>query len=258
MKNYVFLGLLIIFVCSCNKGSEELPEYENLLTRSCSEYQGCPSVPTGIGNTESCDESKERNSIWCNVISFGSYELEETSKEYLPQFCNEVESVFKYRNLNGDSILFNTTCKKYLRHWSTFGTKFNCANDERTIGYCVDTESARLTIESDDPSIELLIKLTTIPDVYDTDIGNVGDELTIWNSSTLEFSAIVNKRTLSYDKVTDYEERYDSLELNSTVYYEVISNKPSEWGNPRFKYYYNKAIGLIGFTDNNGITWTIE
>lgn len=263
MKYYTILALSLILISSCNKENIELEqvaeENKDFIPENCSQYFGCIDIPDVIESLGSCEDEIGVNLSWCDIIPFGSFSLEETSKEYLPQFCNEVESTFKYKNINGDSILFKMICKQFYRHLGIHSSGNSCEIGNGSIGYCVDTETARLTIKSDTPEIELLITLTTIPDTRDTIIGNIGDQLRISRKNApIEFFAIIDNRTLSYDKVIPYEERFDSIELNNNLYFDVISNSTTEWEAPRFKYYYNRETGLIGFTDTEENTWTIE
>jgi hypothetical protein len=235
----------------------------------------CCKNPDNLGSTsaECLNEAKDTShlglfqgqfpSFYCDVQHKANLLLEESSKDFLPQFCQELGEVLTYKNINGQSIVFTIKAKSFLNNFA-ITSRDKCYDDStKSIGYSFFEEKGFITFESDVPKIKLYLELNAFPENGWNYDGKFGDMLSILRLDTTtsgsyynDFTAIVNKRTLSYETNTR-QEFYDSIVLKGKNYENVLSCIPHPIGN-YLKFYYTKEIGLIGFEDKDGIVWTLE
>lgn len=250
MKNTI-IGLILILFFQCSKEDNTIVNSINCI--------GAADLP--IGGLPICDNSGTMMYL-CEVYSVGNYTLDPSSKSFLPLFCKEIGSNLVYQNTAGKMMNFILMQKQNNKIAVTYNTFHVCQSDSlRSIGYCIINDQVSYNLKAESNGLELMITLKTIPDIYLTKVGYIGDVLEILrkkapNGYSLDFSSVVNQRSLSYSKNYN-QEFFPSLEILGTNYKNVISNDVSHYSIPIYKYYYNNEIGLIAFRDTAGIIWKL-
>ena len=255
MKKYKLFGLLIIvLVSSCSKDDDTISEpaldclieFESLASLGeCDEYEN--PFP---------DDS-------CETISLGESKLEDTSKEYIAQACQDINQNINYVNDEGETISMVVSRKTYKDTRRSYRSIQVCENDStKVISYCLKSEFIVIRLNSENPEIQLEIKLEKFIDMESPEPGEFGDMLSVlrkknMNSSYRDFKYLLNKGTLDFENFIG-EENYESLEILGTVFNNVMSFDSSIYQDPRFKIFYNQTIGLVAFRDTNNIIWRIE
>lgn len=251
MKKYLNLILVVYLISSCSKNPENIIPTSNECINEFKDTTirgGCKFISGNFPNS------------YCDVQHIDEFVLDEGSKEYLPQFCQQIGSLVKYRDDKGQIIIF-TILDKWVKQNTIIYNHTLCEKDSmKTIGYCYGQEKVFMTLESETPKIRLYFELSTYPENGSNYNGRYGDELSILRLDSNEFylndfSAIVNKRTFSYDTFSN-QEFFPNILLNGNNYMNVISYD-SKYNYPTFKFYYNKGIGLIAFKDKTGAIWTL-
>ncbi len=255
MKNSIILFLCILLHFSCSKEEEPIKE-----TLAC-----IGSVQTNnILPRPGCEDFTFSDSIICDVINVGTFTLEASSKMFMPQYCQNIGDQITFINESGGEINFEIKSKSYNRTAATYSTSFGCEDDSigiGSIGLCVDSESISIQLDAIEKNLDFTISISTIPDITVPEVGKVGDQLLISRSDesgfTFDFRAIINQRTLAYDR-TSNQEFDQTLEVNGQTFSDVISKDISSFITPTFKYFYNAEIGLLGFVDKEGVSWRIK
>lgn len=209
MNYKLFIFLLTIVFFSCEK--EKIVTSESIL--NC--------IGDNPVELRSCEDNEE-NEYFCEVEFVGEFDLEDSSKAYMVHYCKEIDEAIIYENDEGETKRLVIKEKNYLKANGTFNTLQPCENDSsKWIGYCINNERVSISLESLDSELDLIIEISTIPDVVDPVIGQIGDILEISrkkdsNSRTIEFGVIINQRTLSYDKRYD-QEYFESIEIRRNL-----------------------------------------
>ncbi len=251
MKNIIILIFIVQFVTSCSDNSE------NFIAPSIE----CINEYKDTTDSGRCDFISEQfPDYYCEVQHIDEFVLEESSKEYLPQFCYQIGSVIKYKDNHDHFINFKIIDKWYKYGINIYPIK-NCVGDTaKSIGSCFGSERVFIVFESDSPKIRLIFELETFPANVLNYNGEFGDALSIVTLIgngyySTDFSVIVNKRTLSYEKFF-HQEFYSVINLNNKNYKNVLSCN-LKLNEPSFTFYYSKEYGLIGFMDKDGKIWTL-
>jgi hypothetical protein len=255
MKKLLTIALLTL-ILSCSKK-------DDIQINSALECLGQVEISLYLSTCE--NNAQTTNDFYCEVITIGEFQLENSSKEFMVQACNNEGDIIKYENEIGEVIEFEVTKNRYTTVTSVYGTTDTCENDtSKTVGYCMRKELIQLVLKSTSPELELTIEIETAPDWLVVEVGPVGDFLKIsrrksFNSLSTEFKAVITKRTLSYDN-SPFQEFFETIEILGEEYENVISNDINFdlTNTPKFKYFYNNTIGLIAFQDENKITWKLK
>ncbi len=252
MKYFFQLLCLLTFI-SCTKENIQSGPETNCVGDINWNYTilVCSDDPTPPGN-------------WlCRIDSFGNYTILDSSKLFIPQYCQDSGTIINYINGQGEIHSYFISEKSYLKRTAVFNTFTKCQmNDNKDIGYCINTEEITLSMELMDSNHKIVIQIMTKPDVINPKIGRAGDFLTIYtfqtkNGASIDFNSVINKRTLSYEFEYN-QEFYPTVELLNIKFNDVISNDVTTIGQPTYKYYYNIHKGLVAFVDTNGVLWRIE
>lgn len=246
----VLLGGLVIFSCQ-----KDIEETKNPIL----ECIGEATVPNG-GNT--CADPKGFDNFFCDRIYFGAFELEESSKLFMPQYClNEGDSIV-FESSDGKFLNLLIENKRFYKSNILYNSFLHCKDDSvKYMSLCIYNENLAIKLKSTVNDLTLDIMITTEPDIYDSNLESVGDVLQIARQLTItkavrELSAIINSRTLNHSVKND-QEFYEKIILKNKTYNNVISNDRSHLSNPGYKYYYNTDYGLIGFVDESNKLWTL-
>jgi hypothetical protein len=252
MKKYFNLALIIYLFSACSKNPE------NTLPASVE----CINNSKGIANLNQCEYSVGNFPLpYCDIQQKSKYKLDESSKEYLPQYCQQKGSKIKYKDDKGRTNIF-TILNKWFNQTSIIITQSICEKDsQKMIGYCYVIDIVFMTLESETPKIRLNIELTTYIEQGSNINERYGDELKIERQDSnnfylVDFAAILSKRTLSFEAFSN-QEFLPSIVLNGKNYMDVLSYD-SHYIYPTFKFYYNKRSGLIAYKDKFGTIWTLE
>lgn len=168
MKNSITTLLLFIF-SGCSKDDNTALDPINCL--------GTADIP--LGGIPKCDNSGTMMYL-CEVLFVGNFTLDPSSKKYMPLYCNDNGTNLIYQNNVGNQIALSLQQKRYFKTASTFNTFQPCPSDSlRSIGYCIINDKISYNLRSDSLGLELMISLETIPDIYKTTVGYVGDVLEI-------------------------------------------------------------------------------
>jgi hypothetical protein len=250
MKNFIIV-LFAFFCIQCSKDDNTIANTINCI--------GVADLP--LGGIPICNNSGTMMYL-CDVFNVGSYTFDPSSKKYMPLFCKNIGSNLIYRNHAGEEITFVLKDKLNKKYVTTYNTFQLCQFDSmRSIGYCIISDRVSYNFWAESIGLELEIILKTIPDIYSTKVGYIGDILEIRrkkdpSSYFVDFSSVVNQRSLSYAK-TYNQEFYSSIEILGKTYQNVMSNDILHFSGPIYKYYYNNDIGLLAFRDTTGITWKL-
>lgn len=251
---YIFIPLLL----GCSKPDEVIYDEPRIIQiqKGCEGFVGCPEIQiVEESNITKCDEAN--NKTWCEIISLGNFPIEQESKSYLPQFCHDICTILDFENLEGDTLSFILSCKNYYQTKITYGSEQKC-EDNRNKVFCTDTEFLEYKINCLNKNLDFKVRITTKLDVeYALDL-HIGDVLQIIrDEGDTELASLINYRNLSRNILENKEEIYPTISLNNKIYNEIISNNISNFIGERYKFYYTKEKGLIGFTDLDSITWTL-
>jgi hypothetical protein len=245
------LFILLSFLSSCSK--------DLVLPKTSS--KDCINEVQDTNKFGGCDRiSNNPPQTYCDVQHIDEFVLEESSKEYVPQFCLQIGDTIKFHD-DHNHFIYLKLIEKWFKHNESIYTHTICDKDStKKIGYCFGQEVVFMALESEFPKISLWIVLRTEPDNGSDYNGNYADELNILRQDTTgyylyDFSVIINKRTLTRDSSL-YQIFYPSISLNGQNYLNVLSYD-SKINRPTFKFYYSKEKGLIGFKDKDGILWSL-
>ena len=198
----------------------------------------------------------------CQVDSLGELYLDESSKEFLHQFCRTSSQVLVFVNAKGEFMHLKPSSKSYSYFHSPYNSFHPYPGDStRNFGSCFGKEAVTFHLKSENPPFTIYIQLETVPNtIYPYD-HKLGDVLSIFRQITPtsycgEFLVIVNQRSLDREKY-DYQEFYPEIKLNGKTFYNVLSLEVTHFQIRPYKYYYSKAIGLIGFEDLSGMLWVL-
>lgn len=245
------LLLLSFIVLSCNKMDVE--KESNVLN--------CIGEINDL-ETETCETDSITSEGICDFHYIGSYTLPDESIQYLPQYCCELNTLIEYKNSEGEIIEFKLTDKDYLRKKSGYKASDWCEDGSlRRKGICLSHDEVFIEMHAVDLALELLICVKTVPDVSYLEDPKIGDILEVYKNDPhrtgdFDFLSIINQRTLNNGKFS-LEEHFENIELNGETFNDVISNKVPEYYD-KFRYYFNKDKGMIGFEDDDGVLWTIN
>lgn len=250
MNNILNLFLFILLL-SCTKEADI----------AVSPYLGCGSPlvnPKLIASCQSIDTSTDM--YICSSKHIGDYKLEDSSKLYMPQFCEEIGNILVYEDNKGNTLNFKLAFKSFFK---TYGsqTKDYCMNDSsKYIINCINVEKATLLLKSETANLTLAIDICTIISRKDSVPNQIADILEVSryigpNYYTTELTSIINQRTYPISEFPR-QEQSPSLIINDKKYFNVLSNDISSWPYPSFKYFYNIEFGLIAFKDLFGVTWS--
>lgn len=245
------LALFLAFSLSCGKKEDAQqinPCVEDILS---------PFPPP------TCSDVKQTD-YFCDVEFLGKYQLEESSKLFQPQYCEAIGNKITYKNDKGTLLDLAVYQKGYGETNVIHNSFVPCAGDTNKYkGYCIDYQQLWISLRSDQTGLDISMYVLTAPDYDNAAAKHVGDFLKITrkksaNAFWQDFYAVINRRSLSYDK-TELQEYYPEIELLGRKFTEVISNDISLFVDPKpYKYYFNKEVGLIGFVDSAGVLWVIE
>lgn len=256
MKNTLLL--LVICLCfSCGKDDESSTSNDH-----CLDSYSTVFLPAG------CDDGSVTSPYWCRIDYVGDFALEEDSKSFLPFYCFEENDLIEYVNDAGDDIEFEVESKLYSKASFTKTAQILCNVDSiKNIGLCFDTESARVKIKSDVAGLDFFIRLQTEldRDVKEKDDTRIGDFIEVTQNQivdsmyrgTIIFKIVVNPRSLT-NTSTINQLFYDEIEIAGKKFTEVFSYDQSNFNDNFVQIFYNKAFGIVGFTDENGVQWRLK
>ncbi|MFK7808744.1 MAG: hypothetical protein AB8F74_13150 [Saprospiraceae bacterium] len=253
MKKKILLKLvLILLISSCSKDD----------TLSNDSILGCLSEFKETYTVSDCDTSIFQTDV-CEYISLGGYKLEDSSKAYVVLACESLNNESKYVNEEGETITMVISKKSYKNNKVQYRSNQICDIDStKVIGYCFNKEVIIIRLSSESPAIELNITLENFRDQESSNPEAIGDVLRILrrldsNSYSVGLISILDQGSLDYEKFPG-EEFYPSIEIAGVEYNDIFSFDSSIYPSPKFKYYYSKTLGLVGFIDLNNIAWRLE
>lgn len=162
----LFAMTLSVFV-SCDKDElEPIEEVSNKEESICFE----DSTPTDLNHT--C--SLAFDSIeYCDREFIGVFGLEQNTKEYMPQYCMDDESLI-YTRMDGQSKDF-VVYHKYHIIGSSISLFYDYCLDGRKFSVCKISEHGAVILESEDLNIGFTIRAKTDIDSAEPTSGKVGD-----------------------------------------------------------------------------------
>lgn len=250
MKQLMIFSFISIFL-SCNKDCDNQ-------TNQNKDCLGLPEEPFHYHSCEIVDSFYFM--YYCDIFKYGQIKLETNSKQYVPQFCEDIGKPITFQNLSGKNIIFELVYKSFNKEHVINNTNQRCMNDSsRIIGFCTDIEEIVMILYSKELSTKLYLFLKPQFDYQNISIQTYGDFLSIERLSNneyvgTEFIALISQRTLTYTKYYN-QIYYDSIKLGEKLFRNVISNDKTGSPNPQMEYYYNKEIGLLGFRDTSNVVW---
>jgi hypothetical protein len=245
--------ILISFLWACAKDNNE--DFKP---------KACLGQVEVLPNDLSCErwDSIYLNMVYCIVYDAGKFNLDDESKEFMPQFCEVPGKLLTYKNKFGDTILLEVLSKKYYTSIRASEYIMNCTNDSlQKSAYCYRYEAIDISLESIDHTLHISVEISLQPDYDDPLSGKVSDYIYILrrisqHSFVPEFYAVITRRNSSHSNDNNFE-FYNSLQINNSTYYNVLSYNYSWSPGSLYKYYYNKQYGLIAFKDSLGMYWNL-
>jgi hypothetical protein len=198
----------------------------------------------------------------CQTENIGNFQLDDSSKEYMPLFCQNTGNSVLYENKLGEIIQLKIEAKTFYKSSSLYNTFTPCKNDSmRSLGYCFENERITVALKSINSDLNITFDIYTAPEIRVPFTGQIGDFLEINRKLdstrySVDFIAVVKQRSLSYDKVS-LQEFYSSIDILGNNFKNVISNDITKYQVPLYKYYWNKEVGLVAFADTTGTIWKI-
>ena len=250
-KSILIIGIAIISIYSCKKENEIL--------------HPCIGKIQELENVSNCGNRED--DFYCKIKDIGNYKLLEESKDFAPQFCSELGTIFSYGNESGEVLDYELTRKVYYKSFSVRGADgILCENSSKGIGHCIDTETIAMTLTGLNRPSKFFIVIKVIMNVNSDGKEEVADLLTVWsnpdstsNDANLGVRAIINERTLktNYFDVQLRQEFFDSIEILDENYLAVYSMDISGNFRPSDKIYYNSEKGMIAFKEPTGEIWKL-
>lgn len=254
---YLTFVLIISFNYSCKK--------ENTILDSCL------GKIEELDNRNSCKtKAKENNDYFfetCRIDYVGDYKLLEESKEFAPQYCSDLGTIFSYSSDSGEAKDFELTRKAYFKSSPVVTNhKISCEDSRDDIGHCFETETIAMTLSEVNGPSDFIIVIEIVIVIKSDGIEEVADILRIYRypdreilDSKSELAAIINERTLTSDyfRIKEEQEFYNTIEIQNNTYLGVFSMDISNSVNSEYKIYYNAEVGLLAFQDIEGAIWKL-
>jgi len=217
----------------------------------------CFGSPGATSDKTACETLIDSNP--CDFIDGGTFFLSDASKLYFPHICNENGDLISYVNSAKENKRLFINKITHIMSKTMSNTFMTCPMDStETIYICSDIESVFVSLESEDKSLELVIRISANSSLLSSTISIAKPQISIYKKSQGSFD-------FRYDLegelggTNDDREHYESIDLNGSIFNDVISMDITKSTDPNiFKYYYSKTLGLIGFLDSDGILWVIN
>lgn len=241
-KTFLLLGVFVLFF-TCQKDPEPV-ENDIPVEEDC---YGEPEPK--IGHQECWNLATP-----CSQY-IGTFQLEDTSKTYLPFYCSKIGTTKYFMSEDNRFKNLKLRSKAYQETNGSYYTSVPCLVDTSdNIDRCLNYEYMYYSFE--DSSFSISTYLRTMPDVRATEPGGVGDVLTLSISGGVGpgLSIIVNQRTLSYETIGNIQ-FLPEVELMGEIYENVFTNDVSGTPVGNSKYYFSFELGVVGFTDGDGVAW---
>lgn len=217
------------------------------------------TATTPIFESDFCSNSFS-DSLFCEIRNIGDFLLDDSSKEFMIDYCKLPDDLINFQNDQGETIHFILDSKSYRKKSALYTSREYCNLDSiAPTGLCFSGEFLEMVLRSDGAVIELRLMVELLPEFSDNNQGQVGEYFSISrrlgvNSFTKNFSALINQKTLSSSENFNIE-KLERFTINETNYLDVYSNNIENTINPDFKYYVNREYGLFAFQDTDGVLW---
>jgi hypothetical protein len=252
MRQFIVFALLLTLAFSCSKDKE--PE---MLTGA-----ECLGEPVNRSTQVTCDQLFAANqNVFCELKHLSDRFMDPSSLEYLPYYCEDVFSVLRFENDNGDIERWSLLDKAYEIDHTLVGRSGTCPQDStRSKGYCFRADRASILLEKNGSNTQLYIEIRVTVDISDPDNDDPyrWDDLSIYRRvlprfPSYEFALLLNSDDTPFSSYGN-DVFFPTIDFGGVTYSDVYTNDPPFYPDA-YRYYYNKREGIVAYIDNAGVIW---
>lgn len=207
-------------------------------------------LPLEIDSTEYCEL----------VYSSQPFRLNDEVRFWLPQFCHDAGDSITFVNDDKEESHLAIYQKGLFNGYGVFTVSGWCPDDRQRY-YVYTTELAAIGARITHLGDTLTMVLRNRAAIVGRGFINRGPELSFFHRGpdgitypTMGFNFMENEPDFTSSFGLVY---LDEFEISNERYFEVYTDTSFSQGRT-LRLYYNKAYGLVSFTDYNGVSWKLK